>query len=186
MTVMTSTPLMPRGDAWTVDDLARLPEDDGLQYELLDGLLLVSPAPRRRHQVVVAGLFRALDPACPQDLQVLFAPLDWRPDNRTSLQPDVLVCSRQDSGESALTLPLLLAVEVLSPSTRRKDLVLKRSKYEDAGVACFWAVDPDGPSLTAWELRDGRYVEVASAMGDDAVTLERPFPVTITPASLVA
>ena len=54
---MTTMTVMPRDHAdWTVDDLDRLP-DDGLQYELLDGILLVSPAPIVRHQVVAANLF---------------------------------------------------------------------------------------------------------------------------------
>ena len=42
---------------------------------------------------------------------------------------------------------MILAVEVLSPSTRRKDAVYKRSKYEDSGVASYWIVDPEAPSI---------------------------------------
>lgn len=48
-----------------------------------------------------------------------------------------------------------LAVEVLSPSTRRVDLTLKLSRYEAAGCPSYWVVDPDGPSLTAWQLVEG-------------------------------
>ena len=77
---------------------------------------------------------------------------------------------------------MVLAVEILSPSTRRKDLFLKRSKYQDAGVQSYWIVDPAAPSITALELVDGQYVTVAEATGDQAVTLEKPFPVTIVPA----
>jgi len=47
-------------------------------------------------------------------------------------------------------------------------------------------VDPDGPSLTAWELEDGRYVEVATVAGNETFTAELPFPVAFTPAELVA
>jgi len=146
---MTAMSVMPRqSDEWTVDDL--LP-DDGLQYELLDGLLLVSPAPTRRHQRAAARLFAMLQQSCPPDMEVLFAPLDWRPDTSTSLQPDVLVLGNRNL-ESTAADSMILAVEVLSPSTRRKDTILKRSKYEDEGVASYWIVDPKAPSITAWNM----------------------------------
>lgn len=184
---MSVVTVMPREPEWTVDDLDRLP-DDGLQYELLDGLLLVSPAPVASHQRAAGNLFVLLRARCPDDLEVFFAPLDWRPDRRTSLQPDLLVVRRADVTDRPIDVPLRLAVEVLSPTTRRKDLVLKRSKYEDAGVASYWVVDPGTsdapPSLVAWDLHDGRYVEVARVSGEAPATLSEPFPVTVVPAAL--
>ena len=72
---MTAMTVMPREPAeWTVDDLDHLP-DDGLQYELLDGILLVSPAPVVRHQLVSANLYMLLRLGCPAHLVVLYAPL---------------------------------------------------------------------------------------------------------------
>ncbi len=127
--------VMPRGGGWTVSDLMDLLglPDDGLQYELADGMLLVTPAPRTRHQRVSLRLAVTLDAACPPELEVFHAPLDYQPNRQTSLQPDLLVVRRQDVGELNITAPLLLAVEVLSPSTRAKDLLLKRGLYEQAG-----------------------------------------------------
>jgi Uma2 family endonuclease len=123
---MTSVALMRTTDDWTVDDLDRLP-DDGLRYELVDGVLLVSPAPRPRHQRAVLGLARrVLADACPPELEVFVAPLDFRPARQRSLQPDVLVVRREDVGEDNVSRPLLLAVEVLSPGTRLRDETLKR------------------------------------------------------------
>jgi Uma2 family endonuclease len=178
--------VMPRDSReWTVDDLDRIP-DDGLQYELLDGMLLVSPAPVTKHQVVSMELTALLRAACLPDLYVLFAPLDWRPDRRTSLQPDVLVVPKTCLDGKNITEPLTLAVEVLSPSTRRKDLVLKRSKYEDAGVASYWVVDPELPSVVAFELVDGHYQAVGEGRGDEKLELKQPFPVTVIPSQLLA
>ncbi|NEE02122.1 Uma2 family endonuclease [Phytoactinopolyspora halotolerans] len=177
--------LMPRASHdWTVDDLEQLP-DDGLQYELLDGILLVTPAPIPLHQETVSELCVQLRRSCPRHLKALVAPLDWRPDTRTSLQPDLLVVARGDIGEQAIIRPPLLAVEVLSPSTGRKDRVLKFSKYAEAGVASYWIVDPARPSIDAYDLVDGAYVEAGSASGSDSVILQRPYPITITPAALV-
>lgn len=182
---MTVMAVMPRAtDDWTVDDLEQLP-DDGLQYELLDGILLVSPAPRPLHQVVAGNLYMALRTASAPSLRVFFAPVDWQPDRRTSLQPDLLVVGRADVGEKNITVPLLLAVEVLSLSTRRKDAILKFSKYAEAGVLSCWIVDPDEPSVVAYDLAAGAYTEVAKAVGSETARLVNPFPVTVTPSRLV-
>ncbi len=112
---MTEVTVLPRRGDWTVADLADLP-DDGLRYELVDGTLLVSPAPAKRHQRCVGRLYLLLTAACPPDLEVFLAPTDYQPTLRRSLQPDLLVVRRDDPGEQAVTTPLALAVEVLSPS----------------------------------------------------------------------
>jgi Uma2 family endonuclease len=182
---MTAMPVMPRESRdWTVADLDRLP-DDGLQYELLDGLLLVSPAPVTQHQRAVGQLHLLLAPACPTGLEVFLSPLDWRPDIRTSLQPDLVVVRDEDVETKNIRKPLVLAVEVLSPSTRRKDLVLKRSKYEDVGVASYWVVDPEEPSVVVYQLVEGRYVETGRASGSQELRVDTPFPLVITPSALV-
>jgi Uma2 family endonuclease len=80
----------------------------------------------------------------------------------------------------------VMVIEILSPSTRRVDLTLKRSRYEAAGCPSYWAVDPDEPSVTAWELVDGLYAEAGHATGEDSLPLAAPFDVTITPARLLA
>jgi Uma2 family endonuclease len=180
----------PAGE-FTVEDLERMP-DDGRRYELLDGVLLVSPAPGVWHQEVAFALARALYAACPPELHVVIAPFEWRGSRRTALQPDVLVARHADllaveGGKFLGELPVL-AVEVLSPSTRRIDRLSKLSAYEEAGVASYWLVDPDSemPSLHALDLVDGRYVEVGCPSGEQSWQARRPFPVTIRPTDLVA
>lgn len=177
-------PLLPRTGEWTVDDLDGLP-DDGLQYELFDGVLVVSPAPIPVHQDILRELVLLMCAACPRELKVYFAPLDYRPDRRKSVQPDLLVVHREDVGEKNIVEPLLLAVEVLSDSTRSKDLLLKRDLYARTAVASYWVLDPRGPALVAYDLRDGVYVEVARAAGEEEAVLTLPFPVTVRPAALL-
>ena len=165
--------VLPRDRPWTVADLELLP-DDGLRYELVDGTLLVSAAPSRQHQRVLGNLYLLLRASCPPDLEVFLAPTDYQPTSTRSLQPDLLVVSRNDAGPEAVTMPLALAVEVLSPSSRSVDVVLKRELYEQAGVQCYWVVDPDELSLRAWVLSDGRLVEQPV---DLTVPTEPPGPV---------
>jgi Uma2 family endonuclease len=183
---MSKMLVLPRDRDWTVDDLRALP-DDGLQYELADGVLLVTPAPRREHQRAAGRVFIALHEACREDLEVFFAPVDFQPTNRRSLQPDLLVVRKADLGASpAIEEPLLLAVEILSPSTRAKDLILKRELYASSGVESYWVVDLEIPSVTAWRLRDGAYVDEAVATGEEALRVEAPYPVVIVPSSLIS
>jgi Uma2 family endonuclease len=167
----------------TRDDLDRMP-DDGHRYELVDGALLVTPSPRFQHQDAALALYRLLFAACPSDLYVMAAPFDVALSDDTVVIPDLLVAPRADFTERDLPIAPLLAVEVLSPSTRRIDLMLKWSRYQDAGVAAYWVVDPDTPSLIAWELQDGAYVQVAKVTGDETARLTGPFEVSIVPANL--
>ena len=105
----------PRGEPLTWRDLEDRP-DDGRRYELIDGVLIVTPAPAWFHQRAVAGLYRTMYAACPADLEVLFAPLDVRLAEDTVLQPDLLVVRIAEMTQRGLIgHEPVLAVEVLSP-----------------------------------------------------------------------
>jgi Uma2 family endonuclease len=175
---------LPFGRPLTRADLDDLP-DDGHRYELLDGVLLVSPAPWTHHQLMVGGLYVLLRAQRPPHLQVILAPFDVVLADDTVLQPDLLVAPRDQFTERDLSGPPLLAVEVLSPCTRRFDLLLKRDRLQAAGVPSYWICDPDEPSVTVLELRDGLYVEVARAVGAEACEVTVPFPVRLVPAELL-
>ncbi|HEY3555998.1 MAG TPA: Uma2 family endonuclease [Kribbella sp.] len=169
----------------TRHDLDRMP-NDGHRYELIDGVLLVTPGPAFVHQRIVINLALKLEQACPPELCTLAAPFDVVLAADTVVQPDVLVAGRDSFGVRDLPRPPLLAVEVLSPTTRRFDVMVKFSRYEAAGCPAYWVVDPDTPSLIAWELQDGAYVQVAKATGDEVARLTSPFDVTVVPADLLS
>jgi len=181
MSVMTT---LPHGRGLTVDDIEAMP-DDGNRYELLDGVLVVSPAPTPRHQRVVINLATALQSVVPSHLWVMVAPLDVVMGPRTWVEPDVLVASKTDFDDKRLPVPPLLAIEVLSPSSALTDLNVKFEHYRGAGIPSYWVVDPVEFRLIAWELRDGDYVEVADVRGDESWTASQPFAVEIVPSALV-
>ncbi len=174
---------LPRGRELTRAELEALP-DDGWRHELVDGALIMTPAPSLRHQVVVGRLHLLLEASRPRDLVLLFAPFDVTLADDSVLQPDLLVARREDFAANELRGTPLLVVEVLSPSTRTIDLHLKRHRYEAAGCPSYWVVDPDAPSVTAWELHDGSYDEAGRAVDDEALALELPYPVVLRPADL--
>lgn len=185
MVAMTNEVIgLPRGRSLTRDDLDQMP-DDGHRYELIDGLLIVSPAPRRVHQRAVGNAHIALRSTCPDQLEVFLAPFDVTLADDTVIQPDLLVTRRTDTTEHDLPVAPLLAIEVLSPSTRAYDLLLKKDRLQRAGCASYWVIDPEVPAITAWTLRDGVYVEAASATGSETLSVAEPFPISINPAALV-
>lgn len=179
---LSSMAALPYSRALTVEDLLELP-DDGHRYELIHGSLLVTPVPNVHHQVVVGRLYRAFDDVVPEGLLAVVAPCEWRLEPDTALQPDVLVVRRDDAAAFHSVPPLLVA-EVLSPSTRSFDLLVKRDEYERGGVEAYWVVDPDVPSVTVMARQSDRLVVVASAEGDTELAVEQPFPVRVRPSDL--
>jgi Uma2 family endonuclease len=167
---------------FTVEELDRLP-NDARRYELLDGVLVVSPRPTTIHQAVLGRLHGLLSSVSPDDFLVVPEPA-LQLSAKTEFAPDLVVVPIDDVGDSKFTKPPLLVVEVRSPSTAIIDLNRKKTAYERFGVPSYWIVDPDPaqPEVTVFELRNGRYVTVAITTAP--FTVERPFPVTLNPAQL--
>lgn len=188
MDAMSTLSSSPRRPGLTRGALEHTP-DDGYRYELIDGTLLVTPAPGYRHQRIVVLLARLLDDACPPDLVTLVAPFAVGLAVDTEVQPDVLVAPRHAVTEKDLPGAPLLAVEVLSSSTRQTDLELKWQRYERAGVTTYWIIDPygdaDGPTLVALDLVDGAYVTTAELGPTDTWEATTPFAVTLSPGNLI-
>ena len=135
-------------------DLVRALPDDGRRYEVVHGELLVTPAPRAWHQEIVTRLLVALRDYLARHPagHVLPSPADLSWSDDTLVQPDVFVVPI----EEARTLDwqqmktLLLAVEVLSPTTARADRFTKRRLYQEVGVPTYWIVDPDRRCVEVW------------------------------------
>lgn len=180
---MVGVAALPFGRPLTAADLDATP-DDGHRYELLDGVLVVSPSPSVAHQRVVGNLFLALSAARPPGFEVFGGPLDVVLADDTVLVPDLVVTRRVKGSSRRLAELPLLVIEVLSPSSRGFDLVLKRRHFEAAAIASYWVVDPIQARLIAWSLRSGEYVEVADVSGDGSFAASAPYAVTIVPADL--
>lgn len=132
---------------WTVEERDELP-DDGNRYEVIDGELLVTPAPNLTHQAAVQTLYTILAPYVRREQvgYAFVAPGDVVFSPRRGVQPDVFVlplvnARRPERFEK--TKGLLLAAEVLSPSTARADRVKKRALFREEGVPEYWIVDMD-------------------------------------------
>jgi Uma2 family endonuclease len=127
----------------------------------------MSPSPQKEHQRlskrIVAILDQALTEADCSQCEAL-QEVDWRVSSDTVYRPDVsVVCS--DPGADYILRPPQLICEILSESTREKDLHFKRSVYENLGVRYYLIVDPDNSGLVLLELIDGNYHEIS---GDES------------------
>lgn len=134
----------------TYDDYAALP-DDGKRYQLIDGVLVLTPSGTPFHQDLVGRLHLELGLYLrqhPGTGKVYVAPLDVVLDPHQVLQPDVLFIAGDRQGivgPRYIAAAPDLAIEVLSPTTARLDLGRKRELYEQFGVREFWAVHQSRP-----------------------------------------
>ncbi len=170
MTAVTTLPFSL--DGWTVDDLNDVPEDDRLRYELVDGALLMSPAPVLRHGRAVAALSHILETTLTEPWRVV-ADAGVRFDDRNYRQPDVLVVKaaalKKDLADPG---DVLLAVEVMSPSSVSNDRVTKPAQYAAAGIPHFWRLELDSPVLVTYRLDGDAYRETGRCT--DNVDIDEP------------
>ena len=147
-------------NSWTRAEVLALP-DDGNRYELIDGELLVTPAPTGPHQRAVAALYDRLAPYVRAERvgYTCLAPADLDFHAEQVVQPDLFVVPLVDGREPIhwpeFGIPLL-AVEVLSPSTAKQDRITKRRRYQQSGVGTYWIVDLDARLIEVWTPADER------------------------------
>ncbi len=141
MTAMTEPIGLAEARPFTVHDLETTP-DARRRYEIIDGILLVTPAPGWSHQEMSLTLYTVLRGASPSGLRVLAAPFALRTALTSEVQPDVLVARYDDLTEACLPVAPLLVVETLSRSTQLNDRHTKKAHYERLGVPSYWLLNP--------------------------------------------
>lgn len=145
---------------YTLEDYLALPDD--IRAELIDGHLIYMDAPTTTHQGIIAELYfqissyiRKKKGAC----KALFSPLDVRldDDDKTMLQPDLIILcdGSKDDGKRINGAPDFVA-EVVSPSSIKKDYLIKLNKYWNANVREYWIIDPKKQTVSTyyWESDD--------------------------------
>jgi Uma2 family endonuclease len=144
---------------WTAQMVRELPED-GKRYEVIHGELIVTPSPRPRLERVRMRLVEQIQQylrsvAMPESL--FGAPCDISWDDDTLVQPDLLIVPTQEITNDWTTYKtLLLAIEILSPSTARYDRVVKRRLYQEYHVGTYWVVDHEAAVVEVWRPGDER------------------------------
>ena len=160
----------------TFADLERMP-DDGRRYELYDGEVLVVPSPLPIHQVVLARLTDILRPYARRHGGLcLQAPLDIVFSEYHVVQPDIVYFAEEKTRSIGLRQVIRqapdLCVEVLSPSTAKRDRGRKLQMYARFDVREYWIADPVQLVLEQFELRDGKYQLRMRGADGDAITTD--------------
>ena len=172
---------------WTAEHVRAMQDrDPHHRYQVVDGELLVSPSPALRHQACVVELIYQFAGyiARWRSCELFAGPGEVSPDEHTVVQPDVFVTALNEGKPAAsweTSGPLLLAIEVLSPSTARFDRVRKRTKYLLMGAE-YWIVDLDARVVEVWHpdsaqpTIEDRRAEWMAPEASEALTLElEPF-----------
>lgn len=191
---MTALPLppaqLPPPRLLTIAEYAALGETESGYTELQEGRLVMSPSPVPKHNIALGELFTQLRAQVPRHVRVV-------PDVDVDLQlaaarapgsarrPDLVIVERtgldrvEEEGGLLRASEVVIAIEVVSPGSRRTDHVIKRVEYADAGIPHYWIVDLDEPvSLIACHLAgDLGYQDRGSVTG--GFTTDDPFPVRI-------
>jgi len=146
---------------YTIEDCDKLPED--IRTELIDGVIYYMFSPTIAHQAIAgyvhAKLFHHITSRRGSCLPVI-SPInvDLDKDDKTRVQPDVLiVCDRSKIIQRCVYGAPDFILEVLSPSTKRKDMIIKLNKYQSAGVKEYWMIDPDKQKLMVYKLEQEEY-----------------------------
>ena len=162
----------------TVADVVDLPED--LRYELINGRLTLTPSALPFHNYAGVVVANALDVGRPRECR----PITHLPivlNNRNQLRPDVVVLERRGFRRMPVTADdVLLAVEIISPSSVSDDRKERLKLYAYAGIPSYWLIDPRGPRITFSQfLLDDRGVYRRHQHSDELVTVDLPWEVTL-------
>ena len=155
-----------RQGEYTIEDYYALPDER--RVELINGVFYDMAAPSVAHQAISTYIsYQFFDYILKNngECRVFYAPLDVQlnKDNKTMVQPDILViCSREKDHKKVIWGAPDLVIEILSDSTRGKDLVLKLNKYCEAGVREYWTVDPRNKEVIVFTFHE----EIESATYD--------------------
>ncbi|MET1007487.1 MAG: Uma2 family endonuclease [Propionibacteriaceae bacterium] len=175
---MTAAVQLPDKRDWTVDDVASLPED--LHYELINGRLVLTPAPMPLHRFICRQTANALEVHGPENILVT-EDQSVVIDSRNEPRPDVVVMREEGADRTPVfAADVLLVVEVVSPSSTTSDRQEKAKLYAYAGFAAYWIIDPLAERITFTQFLlgpGGAYRQQVQT--DGLVKIDQPWPVTL-------
>ena len=155
-------PLKKEEKHYTYADYAN--RGDNVRYELIDGVIYMMAPPSSAHQRISRELLLQLGHFLRgKPCEVFAAPFSVRlsadAGDDTVVEPDLLVvCDKSKIDKKGCNGAPDMVIEIVSPSSGRKDRVLKLNKYSRAGVREYWIVDPDSKTISVHTLENGRYV----------------------------
>lgn len=146
---------------YTLEDFYTLPDDQ--RVELIDGVLYDMTSPASAHQLIAGYIYNQLFNhilSKQGDCLPMISPIDVQLDcdDKTIVEPDVIiVCDRSKVIRRCVYGAPDFVVEVLSPSTKKKDMIIKLNKYMNAGVREYWIIDPEQKKVMVYDFEHDNY-----------------------------
>lgn len=138
----------------TLEEFSALEKDESYNYELIDGIMLMSPRPSFEHQNISGNLY--------YELRNVLKTKDCKPIQELDLLlegnnfvPDLMVICNEEFKGKCYEKPPLIAIEIVSPSSTSRDHITKRRKYELLGIKEYWIVSPEEKCITVFDFISG-------------------------------
>ena len=177
--VWSPDPIRQRLANYILEDVVNLP-GDAPRVELRDGVMIVVPSPSIDHQTIGSRLWMWLAQHAPHEFLPVIA-VGVAVGVKDTVEPDVLLIDREVETKNHFVLAdqVTVAVEIVSPGTKRRDRLEKPMVYAAAGIPHFWRIEQDPLHVFAYDLENGSYRLVAEASIDTDLVLSAPFEIAL-------
>ncbi len=136
----------------TLTEFETMPKEEGWNYELIDGLVMMSPRPTAKHQVINGNLYSELRHKLKGSRCIPIPEIDLVLEGNNLIPDLMVICNEDITDMKRYEKPPLIAIEIVSPTSASRDHIIKRRKYEQLGIQEYWIVSPEEKCITVFDF----------------------------------
>ena len=146
---------------YTLEEFERMANEDGLNYELIDGMIMMSPRPALEHQRISGNIYFELRNALKNSHCKPIQEIDLVLENNNLIPDLVVICNDDLQGKRYEKVPLIV-IEIISPSSASRDYIIKRYKYAQLGIQEYWIVSPEEKCIDVFDFTTDSHINYCS------------------------